>query len=214
MILPHTTKIVESMKGQLVPWPELCPGGPSCAKASGIRFLAAIGLAFDGDRASVADVHAALDEWLLSSERQRLSKDQRAICGCSVLELFSVSAHVGRTTPSLLVALANISPAVDDMSTCALVECGRILDALHDRTATVELSDFEASIVAVAGSIVQAIDRDHDIDGRRIAEAATVIKRDADDADVRWIRRIMRSVLSCKRLPHHARAVLLATCPA
>jgi hypothetical protein len=113
MNLAYTRSIVSILADNLLPWPPLWQDGPDLAVESGIKFMQSIGVCSESaiDNPELF-IHTAIDEWLLSSEIDKLSTMQRGICAVALLEFYSHSEHYDTTSPGIDTAVQHIAAAL------------------------------------------------------------------------------------------------------
>lgn len=211
MLLPHTRRLVRAMGDQgRHPWPELWPSGPRLANQSGKRFLRAIDISQGPRPIRASDLHVALDEWLLSSDRMRLSKLQRAICGCALLELFASTSRFTREAPGITTALIHLAPVIRTMPRAGVGALRGLAGVLLERGTTVRLNDFERAMVSVTFQIFRVLSaRSAKPDMAALLESVAVIRRDGMSEDVPEVRRLSNEVQRCERLGPDVKRLLV-----
>lgn len=153
-----------------------------------------------------ADVQLAIDEWLLSSDRQRLSRTQCAVLGVALLEYVRANPRKPRSSLSILVALRNIAPAVATLDTDSL----RLIELAMTQLSLVDIDELERSELSLVQSILARC-----IDAPPLNRAApdkqlkSLFRSNRYDAD--HSIEIVLHLMQCRKLPPSLRRSLAAT---
>jgi hypothetical protein len=212
MQLHYTRIIVESMKGSLETWPNIWPTGPAIVQGAHRRFASAIGIAPGPRTISRSQLHGVLDEWLMSSDRRRISVRQRAICACALLELFASSPNVTREAPDIVSALQNIAPAVPLMTTTAIRAICHVLTTMHRAAKMLNLSEDEQATVLLAAGVSQLLVGKNRLSVMDIESCLSAITSAATGHDMRRLRHLAFIASQWRELPPALRRRFKTTC--
>jgi hypothetical protein len=203
--LRSTRQLAASFGDSIEQWPQLWPAGPAAVQAAHQRFKAAIGSSSAPRSIACRDVHTALDEWLMSSDRRRLSVRQRAVCGCALLELFASCKTVTREAPDILTAILNIAPAVPTMAPTGVDVVRRVLMTLRRRRRVLHLSDDEYALIVLASYISNTPVRRQSWNPELVDRLCATVRRDATAHDLERLRRIVAGIAQWSGLPASVR---------
>ena len=130
-------------------WPDLMPDGLELVTESGDLFIHAICSPDGPVETDPFKLHVAIDEWLLTTDRDRLTAEQRAVCGCALLEVFC-EYETAREAPGILTALDNIVPVVPTMTDRSINLIAKAIDELQARREVSSLADDEVALLTLA----------------------------------------------------------------
>jgi hypothetical protein len=133
-------------------WPP--PAYPPFITERGLRVLRAL----KSDESSTVDpddVWSAVDEWMLSSDRDELSAEARSLCGIATLELFAAEPSCPRGSPSVNTAVTNVLFGYLCLPRAAQVIVTETLNHML-RGAIVELEEYERCELALAAKICES----------------------------------------------------------
>lgn len=128
------------------------PTHPLVAAEGGNAIIKAMG-GDDGEEITVFSCHSALDEWLLSNDREALSPIQRVFCACLLLEFFNQIPSAPRNVLSVRVAVMNTLPAICQLTNSGLAAIRRgVSDTLsHSK---LDLDEIERNELQFANAIL------------------------------------------------------------
>lgn len=211
MWLTRTRELVRAMT--LEEWPPIWPTGPEAVRDADRCFRTAIGVSSGARAISPLRLHIALDEWLLTQDRELLSVGQRAVCGCALLELFAAGSQISRESPDILDALINIAPAMATAQSALTRVVHPLLREMARDSKELGMSADEHALVAASTYIVGLLVRtSRTYERAGMAAWAKVIKAEANRYDMQRLRRIIGMASEWKRMPLLAKQHLLSEC--
>lgn len=180
--LEYTRRIVANNAQKLVPWPDLWPSGPDLARDSHRELLSAIGLTSGATWIDDLHIHTALDEWVLTDDRNMLTGMQRAVCGVALLEMFLlVGKMCDRVSPNVMDAIYEIGCAINQLSEVDVCVIYELLSKLITQREALQFSVDEESIIRLAIYIIEIRGGCSIVDMSRVSELSQGACDDVSD---------------------------------
>lgn len=153
-----------------------------------------------------------LDEWLLSSDRNRLSAMQRAICGCCLLEAFLCAPEAKRDVLSITVGIENIYPALQSMPSRAIATVRRLFDDINSAD-KMDCDEWEAAHIRLTLAMLNDLcGRVAKVDMKQVARDLRLLLTDATAAEpeLRSVRLAVDALVACPGLSSTAKEAVRA----
>ncbi|MFI4915524.1 MAG: hypothetical protein ACIAS6_03320 [Phycisphaerales bacterium JB060] len=195
-----TRRLVKQLGERIDPWPT--PMADPYVEVPRQKFMAAIGLMPVRGRGDISpiDAHAAVDEWINTSDRDLLTSAQRAVNGVALLECFSKYTECNRVSPPTVLGLKLLAQGLGEFSAEAIETAGRACKAMLDRRMALSLSDDEEALLdimydALAGMAAKASSEPGAFDADAFERRMETVLRDTDDRERAEVCAILESLV-------------------